>query len=111
MGSVERPWGSYTLVGKWSGKITVKVLRISPGGRLSLQRHRRRDEEWLCLEGKARVRVGAKEFGMKAGDRTFVPRNRLHRISSEKGAEFLEVSYGRFSEGDIVRVEDDYGRT
>ena len=105
-----RPWGSYTVVGKWSGKITVKVLRVKPRSRLSLQKHMHRDEEWLCLSGSAEVTLGKKTFKMAVGDRTRVPRRTLHRISSEDGAEILEVSFGEFSEDDIVRVEDDYGR-
>ena len=98
------------MVGQWSGKITVKILRVDPRSRLSLQRHRHRDEEWLCLRGSAEVRVGDRTTKVNVGDRTVVPRNRLHRIYSERGAEFLEVSTGKFSEDDIVRVEDDYGR-
>ncbi len=108
--AVRRPWGSYKVVGRWSGRITVKVLKVSPGARLSLQRHRHRDEEWLCLKGDAEVIVGDKVFTMKVGDRTVVRRNQLHRIYSKKGAEFLEVSFGKFSESDVERLEDDYGR-
>lgn len=107
---VKKPWGSFRVVGEWSGKITVKILRVEPGSRLSLQKHLHRREEWLCLSGSALVRVGKGSFKVKVGDWVRVPRNRLHRISSEEGAEILEVSFGRFSEEDIVRVEDDYGR-
>ena len=98
------------MVGRWSGMITVKVLKVGAGKRLSLQRHRRRDEEWLCLKGEAEVVVGDRSFTMKVGDRTVVPRNSLHRIHSKRGAELLEVSFGKFSESDIERLEDDYGR-
>lgn len=107
---VKRPWGSYTLIGRWSDQITVKLLAVNPKSRISLQRHSHRDEEWLCLKGSARVQVGKRTFTMNVGDRTAVHRNRLHRIYSEKGVELLEVSFGKFAESDIVRVEDDYGR-
>jgi len=107
---VRRPWGTYTFVGEWSDKITVKILKVNPRSRLSLQRHKFRDEEWLCLRGSAEVRVGTKSFRMGVGDRALVPRNKLHRIYSEQGVEFLEVAFGRYSEDDITRVEDDYGR-
>ena len=56
------------------------------------------------------VQVGRRSFNMKVGDWADVPRRQLHRIYSEEGAEILEVSKGRFSEDDIIRVEDDYGR-
>jgi mannose-6-phosphate isomerase-like protein (cupin superfamily) len=107
---VKRPWGSFTVVGEWSGRITVKILKVEPRSRLSLQKHRHRREEWLCLSGSADVQLGRRKFRMKVGDWTRVQRNQLHRIYSEGGAEILEVSVGKFSEEDIVRIEDDYGR-
>ena len=99
------------MIGEWSGKITVKILTVSPGSRLSLQKHRHRREEWLCLRGVATVQVGTRTLRLKAGDWTKVQRNQLHRIYSKGGADILEVSFGKFSEEDIVRLEDDYGRT
>ena len=107
---VRKPWGTYRVVGQWSDRITVKILTVNPHSRLSLQKHRHRDEEWLCLSGSALVQLGSRTFRVKVGDRVSVPRNRLHRIQSESGVELLEVSFGKFSEEDIVRVEDDYGR-
>jgi len=107
---VKRPWGSFEVVGEWSGKITVKILKVEPRSRLSLQKHRHRREEWLCLSGSADVQLGRRKFRMKVGDWARVQRNQLHRIYSEGGAEILEVSVGKFSEEDIVRIEDDYGR-
>ncbi|MDG7007060.1 MAG: phosphomannose isomerase type II C-terminal cupin domain [Nitrososphaerota archaeon] len=107
---VERPWGSFRVVGEWSDMITVKILKVEPRSRLSLQKHRHRREEWLCLSGSAEVQVGQRSFKMKVGDWARVQRNQLHRIYSEGGAEILEVSVGKFSEEDIVRMEDDYGR-
>jgi mannose-6-phosphate isomerase-like protein (cupin superfamily) len=108
-GIVARPWGSYRTLGQWS-KITVKVLKINPNSRISLQKHEHRDEEWTCLSGRAHVTVGKRSFTMNVGDKTLIPRKKLHRVSSLGGAEILEVTYGEFDENDIVRVKDDYGR-
>jgi mannose-6-phosphate isomerase-like protein (cupin superfamily) len=105
-----RPWGTFRVVGEWSGKVTVKILTLNPRSRLSLQKHMHRREEWLCLSGTAQVQIGRRQLKMKVGDWARVQRNQLHRISSEKGVEILEASYGKFSEDDIVRFEDDYGR-
>ena len=110
MAFVKRPWGGFKVLGQWSGEITVKVLTINPESRLSLQKHMHRSEEWLCLSGSAEVRMGNKTITMEAGDRATIPKRRLHRISSVGGAEILEVSFGKFSEDDIIRLEDDYGR-
>ena len=98
------------MVGEWSGKVTGKILQVEPRSRLSLQKHRNRREEWLCLSGSAEVQIGQESFKMGVGDWARVKRNQLHRIYSVGGAEILEVSVGKFSEDDIIRMEDDYGR-
>jgi mannose-6-phosphate isomerase-like protein (cupin superfamily) len=108
--TVRRPWGNFTVIGTWSDRITVRILTINPRSRISLQKHKFRDEEWLCLRGRARVRIDDRTFVLKEGEKTFVPRNHLHRVGSYLGAEILEVAHGRFRDNDIVRVEDDYGR-
>ncbi len=105
----KRPWGEFEVVGRWP-HITVKILRLRPSSRLSLQKHDHRDEEWLCLSGSAVAQIGEESHTLEAGSKVYVPRNRLHRLSSDSGVEVLEVSYGDFREDDVVRVEDDYGR-
>ncbi len=107
---VNRPWGHYTVIGSWSDKIMVRILTVKPSSRLSLQKHRQRDEEWLCLKGRAEVQVDDRKLTLAAGEKVSIPRGHLHRLGSEKGTEVLEVAFGKFRDDDIVRVEDDYGR-
>lgn len=107
---VQKPWGYYRVLGQWSNSITVKVLTVNPHSRLSLQKHEHREEEWLCLQGRAEAQVDDKSLILNVGDKVLVPRTSLHRLSSDIGAEVLEVSYGRFDEDDVIRFEDDYGR-
>jgi mannose-6-phosphate isomerase-like protein (cupin superfamily) len=107
---VHRPWGNITVIGSWPSKITVRVLTINPRSRISLQTHRLRDEEWLCVRGSAIAQVDDRTYRLKAGEKIFVPRTHLHRVGSVGGAEILEVAYGTFKDEDIVRLEDDYGR-
>ena len=107
---VYRPWGHITVLGSWPSKITVRVLTINPRSRISLQTHRLRDEEWLCVKGKANAQVDDRTYHLKTGEKLFIPRAHLHRVGSDDGAEILEVVYGTFKDEDIVRLEDDYGR-
>jgi len=104
-----RPWGEFVVIGKWPG-ITVKLIRVRARHRLSLQKHSLRDEEWLCVKGVAVAQLDREKHPLRAGSKVFIPRNRLHRLSTVSGAEVLEVGYGQFKERDVVRVEDDYGR-
>jgi mannose-6-phosphate isomerase-like protein (cupin superfamily) len=108
---VIRPWGSFKVIGKFSGRITVKIVKINPNSRLSLQYHEHRDEEWTVLSGRATATVGDRKYHMNVGDRATAFRAWKHRLESDIGSELLEVSYGDFDEEDIVRLGDDYGRT
>lgn len=111
---VNRPWGSYEVLLTGPG-YQVKRLSVKPGQRLSLQWHRHRDEQWVVARGAARVTVGEEEHTLGRGQSMFVARTVVHRIaniSSLEPLDIIEVQTGDYlGEDDIVRVEDDYGRT
>ena len=52
--TVERPWGSYTVLEKGQG-YKIKRVVLKPKARLSLQLHRERSEHWVVVEGTAKV--------------------------------------------------------
>ena len=56
------------------------------------------------------VELGEKKFNLEKHEEIFIPKGTVHRLSSEKGGDILEVSFGEFDEGDIHRIEDKYGR-
>ncbi len=111
---VNRPWGSYEVLLTGPG-YQVKRLSVKPQQRLSLQWHRHRDEQWVVARGAARVTVGEEEHTLGRGQSMFVARTIVHRIqniSSLEPLDIIEVQTGDYlGEDDIVRVEDDYGRT
>ena len=47
-----------------------------------------------------------------AGDTVWVPAGQVHRLGNpgDRHASVLEVAFGSFSEDDIERLQDDYGR-
>ena len=51
---VDRPWGSFEIIAA-TDQYQIKVLIIGPGLRLSDQRHRRRAELWLPIDGDLHV--------------------------------------------------------
>lgn len=107
----QRPWGSFQQF--VSGEpVTVKVITVRAGHRLSLQRHQNRDEMWQVLDGRLEVQVGERCWNVARDDRIWVPRRELHRMSNHgpDEARVLEVAFGDFDEGDIERVDDDYAR-
>ena len=58
-----RPWGEWTVLDAGPGYV-VKRIRVTPGGILSLQRHRHRAEEWTVVTGVARVTLGQRQFDL-----------------------------------------------
>ena len=67
-----RPWGHYTNLLE-RDKHKVKELVVSPGARLSLQRHERRAEHWTVVAGEALVTVGGSETTLRRGDSVDIP--------------------------------------
>ncbi len=108
----ERPWGRFELLAL-NEVVSVKIITVSPGHRLSLQTHDLRDESWKILEDGLTVEIGGHCRDTAVGDQVWIPRGTSHRIANtgELPARFVEVAYGLFDESDIVRHEDDYFRT
>ena len=110
----ERPWGTYTVLSDDEPDHKVKRIVVYPGKRLSYQRHARRSEHWFIVHGHARVTLDGVERDVTSGDTVDIPVGTDHRIQnpSDELVVFVEVQHGDyFGEDDIVRLEDDYGRT
>ena len=111
--SDRRPWGDWTVLDCGPGFV-VKRIRVVPGGRLSLQRHQHRAEQWTVVAGVARVTVDAVQFDVPTGHSVSVPLGAVHRSENlgEQDVVFIEVQHGAMlSEDDIERLEDIYGRS
>ena len=107
----KRPWGSFEEF-ITNEKSTVKILTIKPKKRFSLQYHKERIEFWKFLDNPAKVTIGNKTIKVKKGDELKIKKKVNHRIEAlDKEVNVLEISIGNFNEKDIVRIEDDFGRT
>ena len=107
-----KPWGGF-LVLEDGPTHKVKRIWVHPGQRLSYQKHLKRSEHWVILEGKARVILDGKEILLSQGEAVDIPLEAAHRIENvgDTRLTFIEVQWGEyFGEDDIVRLEDDYGR-
>jgi mannose-6-phosphate isomerase len=107
----ERPWGRFERL-TFNEPSTVKIITVSPGQRLSLQRHRNRDELWVILDEGAVVEIDGHRSEPRVGERLLIRAGQTHRLgSSGPGVRVLEVAFGDFDEDDIERLEDAYGRS
>ncbi|MCA1783282.1 MAG: phosphomannose isomerase type II C-terminal cupin domain [Dermatophilaceae bacterium] len=106
-----RPWGRFEQYCH-NEVTTVKVITIEPGHRLSLQRHARRSEYWVVLDGPMDITVGDRSWRAEPGERIWIPLGATHRVGNPgtAAARVLELAYGEFDESDIERLEDDYSR-
>jgi mannose-6-phosphate isomerase len=108
---VDKPWGRFE---QYTHNLpcTVKIITVAPGGTLSRQYHDRRDELWVILDKGAQVQLGEELIAPDTGEKVFIPRGTVHRLSTsgEKEVRILEISFGEFDEEDIVRLDDIYGR-
>ncbi len=112
MERIEKPWGWYEEVFSETLNYKCKRLYIFPQKRFSLQYHDFRNEYWTVVQGDGNVIVGESEKKVNIGDFIFVPRTTSHRVTGgEDGITLIEVQIGDpCEEGDIVRLEDDFGR-
>ena len=107
---VERPWGSFKQYAN-NEEVTVSLMTVKPGQRLSLQAHTGRAELWIALDDGAVVQVNDDIFHPKAGDEIWIPANARHRLGSNGPVvRVLEVAFGNWQQADITRYEDDFDR-
>lgn len=106
-----RPWGWYETLAEDRGYL-IKRLWIDPGQRLSLQRHRHREEHWIVVAGGGELHLEGEVTPLKVGQTVHIPNGAVHRASaSPEGLLIVEVQRGSLlSEDDIERLSDDYGR-
>ena len=110
--TVERPWGSYTVLEK-GDRYKIKRVVLKPRAKLSLQLHRRRSEHWVVVAGVAKVTRENGTYLVHTNESTFIPINTKHRLENpeEVPLQIIEVQNGEYvEEDDIERFADDYGR-
>ena len=107
---VQRPWGVFKQYA-FNQEVTVSLMTVQPGQRLSLQSHTGRAELWIVLDDGCVVQIGDEIFHPKANDELWIPANCKHRLASAGPAvRVLEVAFGNWQQADITRYEDDFAR-
>jgi mannose-1-phosphate guanylyltransferase/mannose-6-phosphate isomerase len=110
--TVYRPWGSYRGI-DLGERFQVKRITVSPGAKLSLQRHRHRAEHWVVVDGVAEVTRDDEVFTLRANESAHIPLGAVHRLANPGDAplHIIEVQCGTYlGEDDIERFADTYGR-
>ncbi len=109
---VHRPWGWYQTM-DLGDRFRVKRIQVSPGKKLSLQKHHHRAEHWVVVRGTAEVKRDGEILLLRENESVFLPLGCVHRLANpgKIPVEIIEVQTGPYlDEDDIVRFEDDFGR-
>ena len=107
-----RPWGGFAVLDE-KDVYKVKRIEVLPGRRLSYQKHEKRSEHWMVVQGQAVVTLEGKENPLNPGQTVDIPQKAAHRIFNpgKNLLVFIEIQMGEyFGEDDIIRLEDDFGR-
>lgn len=107
-----RPWGRWEEYLNEPG-YRVKRIVVFPGKRLSLQKHEFRKEHWVIVQGSGLFTLDGDVRRVQPGDALYIPLGGVHRIEND-GTDYLviiETQMGLCLEDDIIRIEDDFGRT
>lgn len=108
-----RPWGGYSSILNGE-RFQVKRLFVKPGAKLSLQKHHHRAEHWVVVSGSAEVTVDDRVFMLNENQSTYIPQGAVHRLANPGKIllEVIEVQSGSYlGEDDIIRIEDEFGRS
>lgn len=106
---------------KISEKLSPKILLVAPNKRLSWQYHFRRAEIWRCISGNVAVATSNDDTErevktLSKGDKIKLIQGERHRlIGLEDWGVVAEIwqhtdASNPSDEGDIVRLQDDFGR-
>lgn len=104
---VEKPWGRevwYAHTDRYAGK----VLEVSQGHLLSLQKHQVKHETLYLLSGRIRLTLDGEVLDWLPGTAIAIAPGTVHRMEAIVDSVLLEVSTPELD--DVVRLEDRYGR-
>lgn len=108
-----RPWGAVSSVSSGE-RYEVKRLKVSPGKKISLQKHHHRAEHWIVVRGTAEITMAGATRLLHENESVYIPQGTVHRLHNpgKIPLELIEVQTGSYlGEDDIIRIEDEFGRT
>ncbi|MEW6379412.1 MAG: mannose-1-phosphate guanylyltransferase/mannose-6-phosphate isomerase [bacterium] len=111
--TVYRPWGTYTTLEE-KGDTRIKRIIVYPGAKLSHQMHYHRSEHWVVVRGTAKITNGSQTFFLEENQSAYISKTTPHRLENpgKIPLHIIEVQLGHYlEEDDIVRFDDDFGRT
>ncbi len=114
---VDKPWG-HEIIWAHTERYAGKVLHVRAGQALSVQYHEQKDETvyllsgelryWVRLEGGPEGDAPLEDMRLRVGDAFRITPGTVHYMEAVTDCDVLEASTPEL--GDVVRLEDRYGR-
>ncbi len=107
-----RPWGFFERLIQGE-RFQVKRIVVTPGRKLSLQKHFHRAEHWVVVNGSALVTRDNETLLVRENESVYLPLGCVHRLENpgKIPLTLIEVQSGAYlGEDDIVRIDDVYNR-
>ena len=107
----EKPWG---FEDDWlaTERFVMGKFLVREGERTSLHLHEGQSHFWFVESGNGELLLEEEQFLIGPGDSIYIDVGQLHRLSAMVGdMDVFTVTAGLIDPADIVRFEDDYGRT
>jgi mannose-6-phosphate isomerase len=108
-----KPWGREIWFAH-NEKYAGKILEVKKGHRYSLQYREKKQETQYIYSGKVKFTYGTEDVPLQekilnTGDKIDVQPYTVHRLEALEDSEIFEVSTPELT--DVVKIEDDYGRS
>ena len=110
---VDKPWGHEI---RWAinEKYLGKILHINRGCQLSRQYHEIKDETIYVLDGVLILELGSnpiEKVTLRQGESHRIKPTTIHRFKAPSGCDVKLIEVSTPEIDDVVRIEDDYGRS
>jgi len=106
---VEKPWGREEII-EVNDHYCVKKLTMNPGCRCSYQYHEQKLETIHVIRGMLYITIEGQTLSYSPGDSVTIKPGVKHRMSA-KAVEGVYLECSTPDLEDVVRVEDDFGRS
>ena len=85
-----------------SANLSLSLATIT--GKSTPHMHRKMEEVYFVIKGKAVIFVGNQSAEIKAGDLVAIPKNKYHYVETEKGesVEILVATHPGFDPSDVI---------
>lgn len=110
---IPKPWGRERIL-EANDKFALKILEVDVGKRLSLQYHEVKVETMYCLYGHGTLSITKdgveRKVSLLPGRYATIYPFEVHRLEASATSPLIVMESSSPELGDVVRLEDDYGR-